>query len=103
VTASYIQTCDGDACYTLWRKYIHALNHATDLYYEVADVGYLADAAAGRTAQALAKKICGLKITGDTEWVETISVAENRLLTPLKELQQAAGLTDVAWCKKVVQ
>lgn len=99
---SHLVGCQGLACYQLWRKYLTSLNRFTSLYTEQFLPSDKFDVATGNLANALATKICSNEITGDAEWVRTITMTENQVLPLLKEIQQQANLPVSKSCKKVI-
>lgn len=98
---SYLRDCTGTSCYSLWRNYIVSLEQLSDFYYSnfLPKDAFTSDL--GELAYEFSMDICKFEQTGDLDWIERITLAENRALVPLKEIQENAKMPVIKTCKKV--
>jgi hypothetical protein len=92
--------CEGSACYTLWNEQIRHIRVFLDEYYETFLLGDEVGADLAGLANKTARKLCRVRITGQTHTVNTMALAYNRYLLALKQLQEGsnANLKDAYSC-----
>ncbi|MFM8316710.1 MAG: hypothetical protein ACKOA8_20710 [Deltaproteobacteria bacterium] len=95
---SYIASCDGDSCYSLWRSYLTAMDSLSNFYVDHFLPKDTFSLDIGELAYSLARNICTFEKTGDIQWLSRLALAENRLLPQLKEIQQIAKMPVIETC-----
>lgn len=98
---SYIVSCEGDQCYRLWSQYIQALDKMTEYALDHFVPGDTFDIQVGELARKLAVAICEVRHTGAADWIGRLTIAENRALETLKQIQFDAGSEQPRFCEKV--
>jgi hypothetical protein len=96
---SLLVSCTGYACYTLWRDQLHQISSFLDEYYDNIFPGDPIGADLATMAQKTSKVLCRQEVTGDAEWISTLSVQYNRFLVALKQLQDESEIKSPYTCK----